>query len=223
MDIHKPKPWHGVREFLKEYVIIVVGVLTALAGEQAVETARTHREVAETREAIHGEIARNAMSAKVMIAENTCAGGAKGKILSWLAGGPKPGSATRPMMLPLSSTVWDTAHSKGVADMPMDEQLGLAGYYTGIRLYNDNENRRRDAALRFSSIALLDHLSPEQTGRLLEEINALEMMRAYQINNARRVLDFASSMKIEPLPVDAGMRENLAGYCQETGVATPPL
>ena len=27
MDIHKPKPWHGVREFLKEYVIIVVGVL----------------------------------------------------------------------------------------------------------------------------------------------------------------------------------------------------
>ena len=37
MDIHKPKPWHGVREFLKEYVIIVVGVLTALGAEQAVE------------------------------------------------------------------------------------------------------------------------------------------------------------------------------------------
>jgi len=37
MDIHKPKPWHGVREFLKEYLIIVVGVLTALGGEQVVE------------------------------------------------------------------------------------------------------------------------------------------------------------------------------------------
>src|SRR3569833_54695 len=37
MEIHKPKPWHGLREFLKEYLIIVVGVLTALAGEQAVE------------------------------------------------------------------------------------------------------------------------------------------------------------------------------------------
>jgi hypothetical protein len=33
MDIHKPKPWHGLREFLKEYLIIVVGVMTALAGE----------------------------------------------------------------------------------------------------------------------------------------------------------------------------------------------
>ena len=40
MDIHKPKPWHGVREFLKEYVIIVVGVLTALAAEQGVEWLR---------------------------------------------------------------------------------------------------------------------------------------------------------------------------------------
>ncbi len=37
MDIHKPKPWHGVREFLKEYVIIVVSVLTALALEQVAE------------------------------------------------------------------------------------------------------------------------------------------------------------------------------------------
>jgi len=37
VDIHKPKPWHGLREFLKEYVIIVVGVLTALAAEAGVE------------------------------------------------------------------------------------------------------------------------------------------------------------------------------------------
>ncbi|THD51712.1 hypothetical protein [Phenylobacterium sp.] len=38
MDIHKPKPWHSFREFLKEYGIIVLGVLTAIAFEQTVET-----------------------------------------------------------------------------------------------------------------------------------------------------------------------------------------
>lgn len=37
VEIHKPKPWHGFREFLKEYFIIVVGVLTALAAEQVVQ------------------------------------------------------------------------------------------------------------------------------------------------------------------------------------------
>jgi hypothetical protein len=37
MDVHKPKSWHGLREFLKEYAIIVVGVLTALAAEQGAE------------------------------------------------------------------------------------------------------------------------------------------------------------------------------------------
>lgn len=37
MDIHKPKPWHGFREFLKEYLIIVLGVLTALGLEQFVD------------------------------------------------------------------------------------------------------------------------------------------------------------------------------------------
>ena len=28
MDVHKPKPWHGWREFLKEYGIIVLGVVS---------------------------------------------------------------------------------------------------------------------------------------------------------------------------------------------------
>lgn len=36
MDVHKPHPFHNWREFLKEYGIIVLGVLTALFAEQAV-------------------------------------------------------------------------------------------------------------------------------------------------------------------------------------------
>ncbi len=36
IEIHKPR--HGLREFLTEYLIIVVGVLTALAAEQTLGT-----------------------------------------------------------------------------------------------------------------------------------------------------------------------------------------
>jgi hypothetical protein len=55
MDIHKPKPWRGLREFLKEYLIIVVGVLTALAGEQIVESVHRHIEGAALRTDLHEE------------------------------------------------------------------------------------------------------------------------------------------------------------------------
>jgi len=55
MDIHKPKAWRSFREFLKEYLIIVVGVLTALAAEQAVEWLH-HREIVERGE---GALAEN--------------------------------------------------------------------------------------------------------------------------------------------------------------------
>jgi hypothetical protein len=47
MDIHKPKPFHNWREFLKEYGIIVLGVLTALGLEQAVEWAHHRSQVDE--------------------------------------------------------------------------------------------------------------------------------------------------------------------------------
>src|SRR6185312_7597539 len=59
MDIHKLKPWHGVREFLKEYLIIVVGVLTALGAEQAVVRLHDRAAEAQARAAIEGELGRN--------------------------------------------------------------------------------------------------------------------------------------------------------------------
>jgi hypothetical protein len=48
MEAHKPKPWHGPGEFFREYLIIVVGVLTALGGEQAIEWMHHQTELAET-------------------------------------------------------------------------------------------------------------------------------------------------------------------------------
>jgi hypothetical protein len=56
MDIHKPKPWHSFREFLKEYLIIVVGVLTALGAEQAVEALHNASLAREAQASIDKEI-----------------------------------------------------------------------------------------------------------------------------------------------------------------------
>ncbi len=72
MDIHKPKPWHGLREFLKEYVIIVVGVLTALAAEQGVEWLHWQREVAVADAAMLKELHRNGVTTYEAIAAWPC-------------------------------------------------------------------------------------------------------------------------------------------------------
>jgi hypothetical protein len=56
MDIHKPKPWHGLRELLKEIGTIVIGVLIALAGEQIVETLNWRHKTAEAEAALRREL-----------------------------------------------------------------------------------------------------------------------------------------------------------------------
>ena len=45
MEVHKPKLVHNWREFLKEYAIIVIGVLTALFAEQAVQSIEWNHKV----------------------------------------------------------------------------------------------------------------------------------------------------------------------------------
>jgi len=59
MDIHKPKPWHNWREFLKELGTIALGVGVALAAEQTVEWLHWREQVAEAREAIASETTQN--------------------------------------------------------------------------------------------------------------------------------------------------------------------
>jgi hypothetical protein len=56
MHFHLPKPLHGWREFAGEVGIIVIGVLIALAAEQAVEAAHWRTQAAEARNALRAEL-----------------------------------------------------------------------------------------------------------------------------------------------------------------------
>src|SRR6476659_6589233 len=58
MHFHLPKPMHGWRAFAGEVGIIVIGVLIALAAEQAVENWRWQRHVAEAKEELRTELYR---------------------------------------------------------------------------------------------------------------------------------------------------------------------
>jgi hypothetical protein len=72
MDIHKPKPWHGVREFLKEYAFIVVGVLTALGAEQGVEWLHWQEKIGAGETQITRELTASSVFADEKIAVAPC-------------------------------------------------------------------------------------------------------------------------------------------------------
>ena len=55
MDIHKPKPWGGWREFVKEIGTIVIGVLIAIGAEQMVEALNHHAKAEEMADKLRAE------------------------------------------------------------------------------------------------------------------------------------------------------------------------
>ncbi|HWE46232.1 MAG TPA: hypothetical protein VG407_09405 [Caulobacteraceae bacterium] len=73
MDIHKPKAWHGLREFLKEYGIIVLGVLTALGAEQAVESFKHESQVNVAERVLKENYAIFLRQRAELVAESACA------------------------------------------------------------------------------------------------------------------------------------------------------
>ena len=72
MEVHKPKAWHGVRDFLKEYAIIVVGVLTALVAEQVAQAVHDREVVRSGEEALHENFARFVQYSTELDQENAC-------------------------------------------------------------------------------------------------------------------------------------------------------
>lgn len=72
MDLHKPKSWHGWREFLREYAIIVIGVLTALGAEQVVEQLHWAGEVRNARAALAVEMGHSNRHLAYRVAAGPC-------------------------------------------------------------------------------------------------------------------------------------------------------
>src|SRR5437868_11970983 len=72
VEIHKPKPIHNWREFLKEVGIIVLGVSIALAAEQAVEYFHWRSQVAQARTFLTAEITRDTANAISRLRTQQC-------------------------------------------------------------------------------------------------------------------------------------------------------
>ena len=168
MDIHKPKPWHGVREFLKEYVIIVVGVLTALAAEAVVAKLHEERLSAEARDSVRAEINLDLASLKQFDQLQPCIEARFAEIDAAMAaadeGRPFPTLAYigRPRMPSAYTQRWEAATTGGRTSLlATDEQRDFARVYS--RLFEVNSREREELAAwgRLKALEGVKHPSAE--------------------------------------------------------------
>ena len=139
MDIHKPKPFHNFREFLKEYGIIVLGVLTALGLEQAIESWHWREETAAARDALRRDAADNLSAALTRSRQQPCVDRRLEEIAAILSAHSTGkrirtrGPVGRPGAYFGETDAWQVEVASGaLSHMPLNEKLtfGYAfGYY----------------------------------------------------------------------------------------------
>jgi hypothetical protein len=217
---HKPKPWHGWREFLREYVVVVVGVLTAAAVGLTVDWLHRMAEVRETREALSDEIGSNLRNTAFSQVEDRCLQAHIEAQIRWARGGPKP-VITRPIFPSLSFAAWDVAKSGSLTRMPIKERLA----YT--RLYNQFVALERVGELGiaamndFSGYRAFDRLSDAQAQQVLVILKRAASTVDFKLALSSELIAQAKAVGFQPAPVDAHMRANLHTYCREVGIEVP--
>jgi hypothetical protein len=180
MEIHKPKPWHGVREFLKEYVIIVVGVLTALGAETMVQDLHERRLSAEARDAVRAELDLDLANARqILEPQEPClkarlaeVGGVLERaanhepfqVLNFI-GGPLPPALYRQR--------WEAATAGGRTSLlSLDEQRDFARVYAQIEYLQTAAREETEAWTRLAALEGRARLSDEQLARAFEALGA---------------------------------------------------
>ncbi len=212
MDIHKPKPWHGFREFLKEYLIIVVGVITALAGEQLAEWVHTQKDVAEAREALHTEIAGNGENATFGLEETKCMGEQLDNIEAWTHGGAHA-EDMRLSLRSMRSATWDAVKSGAVTHMPLKERLGYAHYYDSIDNMRYAIEKQRDIFRSIAGILKRDRLADEDAGRLIETLAQAQQITRIRADNIDGLIAVAKTIGVEPTPLSEKSKTALTRIC----------
>lgn len=183
MHIHLPKALHGWREFLKEYAIIVLGVLTALALEQAVESVHNRRLAHEAREAIQQEMQADIDRVAYRLSQQACNEKRLDEIQELLTRwhGDDAFPAGLEIGFPGDAGLVDERWQANLASGRFNEespkdQADQAGIYTLIRVIDSIENREIEHWTQLQTLQLGSQAITVQSKPMIAE--ALARARA---------------------------------------------
>jgi len=221
VEIHKPKPVHNWREFLKEYAIIVLGVLTALAAEQAVEWLRWRHEVAIARQSLREEIAvidrfygRRALIGPCLERRLEEKAARIRDIAANHKAAPLPPDPGTTGAL-LSDAEWQSERSaQTLTHFPRAELALMSNFYAQM---GDIHEWIFEEERSWSALAVLaddtDHLGPADLAQLRVNLNIARTREHLIFLNVRRQLAISAQLGIYP-PGRAAYTATVARWCR---------
>lgn len=182
MEVHKPKLTHSWREFLKEYGIIVLGVLTALLAEQAVGSLDWRHKVNAAISDMKQELSvADGPESYARLAMHDCISTRLGAIARAVESGDRKASRKLIETVWLPKRTYDSfAHDSAVASdvashMPTETMFNFRIVYALV----PELNRLQDKEL--ADLAELRALpstgGPLEQSEKLMEMNAIEALR----------------------------------------------
>ena len=214
MEIHRPKLFHGSRELAKEIGIIVIGVLIALSGEQSVRWLDQRVEVAEARQALRSEIARNAAAALYATEEQRCVNAIQDRAVAALPNSDAQKSTGLPGgTLGFSTTTWDTVKAGAVTHLPLKERLAYSRFYWQVELDQSVFNQGVAQNLQVYGYTAMAVLTPAEVRLNLQYLKRARLVGSIRSQYAIATIQTAKAMGIDPEPYSAETREMLARTC----------
>lgn len=241
MHFRLPKPLHGWREFAGEVGIIVVGVLIALAAEQAVESWHWRSEVRESDQRLRGEITSNLSTAYERFAIEGCLRPRLAELRDQLLtrGSEWPGSQAkfandvyhsgfpgvyRTPNRPWSEDSWRTLlNGETLAHFNAVRVQQFSGIYDTIGELHDTQSEEVEAASTLGDLAFAGPLGPADRRADLKTVARLDELDARMLYLARLFFEEAGKAGIGAAPAEIRdtikQQRDYRGAC----VGTPAL
>jgi len=165
-------PAPGVRSFLIELLIVVLGVLIALGAQQAVDGWKTRREIAAFRAALDEELAASLDDYSLRIAQGPCLRQRLDQLDAWQrdwrdSDGPAwSGPIGRPLGSPPRTSVWQTGAAGTVSEMPLNLRLAYSELYDQLENFKALNSREIEAWYALFPYDGATRLSAEEVNRL---------------------------------------------------------
>jgi hypothetical protein len=207
VEIHRPKTVRNWRDFIKEVGIIVIGVLIALAGEEAVQWLTWRHEVGIVRDSLDDELSADLFAAEERVKIAEC----QRRTLDRL---DELGATSRGTLVIRNAPVtrnrvwgsasWDAASASGaIAHMEHDERNTYAVLFSFVRLFRDLNFRQEELWATIDAFRRPRPLTDTARERFVETVSQLRALTGTMNLGARQFAEQAKALHIQLSPEDA--------------------